>query len=94
MKFLDTSVPLMWTKRGNVPIAELRYAPRWERNGRTLMLHREWFDASGELVSNSIDGYVLPPTMWQRLVALFKSTAAEAKSIALSGSEMKAGGSL
>lgn len=84
--------PLKYTCRGNVPISSLREEIEWKKEGRVLLLHRVYFDKeTGEFLANDINGYVLPPTLWQRLRALFGEAG---QAIALSGVQAKAGGSL
>jgi hypothetical protein len=45
-------VPLIYTSKGNVPIASLRYEHKWEDNDRYTALHEFWFDGD-EIVKNS-----------------------------------------
>jgi hypothetical protein len=53
----STSVPLMWTCRGNVPVDSLRYEKRWENDGKVLWLHEEWRFEDGTLARNNAHGY-------------------------------------
>lgn len=79
--------PLIWTKRGNVPLDSVRQEAQWRQDGQMLMLHLAYFDKkTGELLSNSIHGYVLPKTIWQRIFGLF----VEAKTIGLGGASIGA----
>jgi len=49
--------PLIWTIRGNVPEASLRYEKRWEDDGKAIWFHEEWFFEDGTLAKNNTHGY-------------------------------------
>ena len=42
--------PLIWTSKGNVPIASLRYEPFWEETDEYIKHVERYYDASGEIV--------------------------------------------
>jgi hypothetical protein len=46
--------PLIWTSKGNVPLASLTYAHQWIDNEDRIVLMESWTDASGELVKNNV----------------------------------------
>jgi hypothetical protein len=45
--------PLIWTARGNVPIASLRYEHEWIDTPDEVTFHERWFAEDGELVKNN-----------------------------------------
>jgi hypothetical protein len=45
--------PLIWTSKGNVPIASLRYEHAWEDTADAVIFREAWFTADGELVKNN-----------------------------------------
>jgi len=47
-----STVPLIYTSKGNVPVDSLRYEHKWEDNDRYIALHEFWFDGD-EIVKNS-----------------------------------------
>jgi hypothetical protein len=53
--------PLIWTSKGNVPIASLRYEQGW-REERDYFVHEQlWFDGTGELVKRDAHLLGKPP---------------------------------
>ena len=52
-----TEEPLIYTSKGNVPIACLRYEHEWVDGHEVLMFHERWF-LGDELVKNNMHGYV------------------------------------
>jgi len=57
------SEPLIFTSKGNVPVASLRYEHKWEDNAKYTALLEFWFDGD-EIVKNNVhvmakDGLVI-----------------------------------
>ena len=45
--------PLIWTSKGNVPLASLTYKHQWIDNPGEIVLLEQWFDGE-ELVKNHV----------------------------------------
>jgi hypothetical protein len=61
--FAKSTVPLMYTKNGNVPVDSLRYEHKWEDHPKYVALLEFWFDGE-EIVKNNVhmmakDGLVI-----------------------------------
>lgn len=54
------SVPLIWTKYGNLPVSRLRYVPRWTETETCVQLVEEYF-LGDELVRNNVHNYMRTP---------------------------------
>lgn len=54
---IDTSVPLVWTSKGNLPESDLRYVPLWEDKPDRVQLVEEWY-LGAELVKRNVHNYV------------------------------------
>jgi hypothetical protein len=46
--------PLIWTSKGNVPIASLKYEHKWIDTPEETTLHEMWYAEDGELVKNNV----------------------------------------
>ena len=56
--------PLIWTSKGNVPIAELEYTKEWQDNEDFIIFAEAWRDSTGTVVKNNVHMYSkkgLPP---------------------------------
>jgi hypothetical protein len=60
---MDTETPMIWTKNGNVPIAGLTRVPVWDVQKTYIKFCERWLDASGEVVKESADVYLVPPSL-------------------------------
>lgn len=45
-----TDEPLIWTSRGNLPIASLRYETYWENTDNYVKFVERYYAANGEIV--------------------------------------------
>lgn len=50
---MDMTEPLVFTSRGNLPVASLAYSVRWEENDQGIEFHEE-YRLDGELVRNNV----------------------------------------
>ena len=46
--------PLIYTSRGNLPIADLTYSTHWQDTGDAVTLAEEYRDSDGEIVRRSV----------------------------------------
>ncbi len=53
--------PLIFTSKGNVPVASLAYETAWDVNPDYVKFVERYRDASGEVVKESAHVYVLKP---------------------------------
>lgn len=49
--------PLIWTKHGNLPIADLHYQVRWEVSDTYIKFVEQYLDADGDVVKESAHVY-------------------------------------
>lgn len=49
--------PLIWTKHGNLPIADLHYQVRWEVTDTYIKFVEQYLDKSGDVVKESAHVY-------------------------------------
>lgn len=56
---MNTDVPLIWTKNGNVPIDSLTYEKDWEVTDQFITFREVWRDDAGDLVKNCVHMYAL-----------------------------------
>jgi hypothetical protein len=48
--------PLIWTSKGNLPVASLVYAPRWEESDEYIKFSESW-SLNGEIVKENAHIY-------------------------------------
>ena len=53
--------PLIYTSKGNLPIADLSYEHKWEVNEDYIKFTERYRTASGEVVKESAHVYILKP---------------------------------
>ncbi|TAL45095.1 MAG: hypothetical protein EPN91_03110, partial [Salinibacterium sp.] len=58
--------PLIYTSKGNVPEASLRYEQGWVNDGDILWHHQQWF-LGDEMVKNNVHGIKMPDVTIARL---------------------------
>lgn len=54
---MSDQVPLIWTKNGNVPVADLEYVKEWKITDKLIIFAEAWKDAAGEVVKNNVHVY-------------------------------------
>lgn len=57
----QTDEPLIWTTRGNVPVASLTKEALWERTDDYVKLTTIWRASDGEIVKQGVDVLGLKP---------------------------------
>lgn len=58
---MTNEIPLIWTSKGNLPIADLRYETSWEVTPDYIKLIENYYDSTDELVKSSAHVYSIKP---------------------------------